>query len=503
MTTPSTLPTETLRDLVAVIRVSQRAGREGPRFLSPGDQRNVIETWAAAHGCRVVKWFDETDSVSGRTVDRVGLNGAMAMIDRDQADGLIVAKIDRFARTVVGGLTAVAKLAGGEDEHGRPKNPKRFVAAAEGIDSVGKMDARAQLMFTIFLAIAQWQWEVLREGWETTHDVHVARGVGVGRPSYGYRKGPDGVLVVHEPEAEVVRKVFTARAAGESWPAIAKRLDVEHPKPDGDAWVPSHLQRMATKRTYLGEIAVGGRTNPNAHEAIVTPAQFRAVRDMKATGRKQSDVEYLLSGVARCASCGGRMGGAVRPMNGQVYFYYRCRRRYGWGVCPKPQMISVPKLNALVLDRVFALAAEAPKAVVSDADFTKAEMALSKAEDRLRYFATSPEVDRTREELGDSWFEEGMKARREAVQEARDNLAQARSDLMGVYMPTDLRSDWPNLTFSQQRAIVAAVIPLVAVRPGRRQDISGRVRIWTYLDADVPASLPGQDGVRAITPLKF
>lgn len=487
------------RNLVATIRVSQRAGRKGPSFLSPDDQRKAILTWATAHGCRIVAWFDETDSVSGRTVDREGLNAAMAMIEQGQADGLIVAKLDRFARTVVGGLTVVAKLRGPEDGDGNPINPKRFVAAAEGIDSVGKMDPTAQLMFTVLLAIAQWQWELLKQGWDQTHDAHIERGVTAARPVYGYKKGADGKLEIVESEARVVREVFAQRERGVSWVTIAKYLDQNHPKGKGQKWVPSHLQRLTTKRAYLGEVSRGSRVNPDAHAAIVTHAQFQAVEDMTATFHKTGSEKYLLAGQVRCAVCGGRMAGSVSGK----YTYYRCRKRYGWGVCPRPQQIAVKPLHDLVLPRLYALFAKPPKALVSNEDYRQAQADLERAEADLTHYLESAEVEAMRQELGDEWWEKGLRGRRIKVQESRTALAETQRAKMGVYIPANIKEDWKNLEFDEKRALLARAVPVIAVRPGDYRSPSDRVRIWTYVDDDIPTELPGLDGCRRIVAIKF
>ena len=61
------------RKFDAVIRVSRVNNRKGSAFMSPAEQREAIERRAAADGVVIAQWHDETDSVSGGTVDRVGL----------------------------------------------------------------------------------------------------------------------------------------------------------------------------------------------------------------------------------------------------------------------------------------------------------------------------------------------------------------------------------------------------------------------------------------------
>src|SRR4051812_42656741 len=87
-----------IRRLSAVVRVSKRNGRKGPRFLSPSEQRKAIKAWAAANGVIIVNWYDESDSVSGRTTARPGLQAALAEIEAGRTGGPSGGKVNRFCR---------------------------------------------------------------------------------------------------------------------------------------------------------------------------------------------------------------------------------------------------------------------------------------------------------------------------------------------------------------------------------------------------------------------
>src|SRR4051795_7488000 len=80
------------RRLSAVLRVSRRNGRGGDGHRSPDQQRDGIDAWAKSHGVEIrPEWVhDETDSVSGRTTQRAGLQAAMAQAMSGETDGVIV-----------------------------------------------------------------------------------------------------------------------------------------------------------------------------------------------------------------------------------------------------------------------------------------------------------------------------------------------------------------------------------------------------------------------------
>ena len=84
--------------LVAYVRVSRVGGREGERFISPGEQRRAIEAWAATHGHRIIAWHQDLDEPGTRR-DRPGLAGAMGDVEVG-AEGVVVARLDRFGRSV-------------------------------------------------------------------------------------------------------------------------------------------------------------------------------------------------------------------------------------------------------------------------------------------------------------------------------------------------------------------------------------------------------------------
>src|SRR5215208_4794441 len=105
------------------IRVSRVGGREGDGFISPDVQRKQIETWASANGVEVVAWHEELDKSGGR-MDRPKLREAIERCKAGETEGIVVAKRDRFARSLTGALTAIKEL----------NDAGAVFAAADGLD---------------------------------------------------------------------------------------------------------------------------------------------------------------------------------------------------------------------------------------------------------------------------------------------------------------------------------------------------------------------------------
>jgi hypothetical protein len=102
--------------------------------------------------------------------------------------------------------------------------------------------------------------------------------------------------------APVVRELFRRRAAGESWKQLCGWLDTSAPRETG-AWTHQAVSTMIKSRTYLGETAQGAIVNTEAHEPLVSPAEWQAAQ---STGHRPDAAKATrcLPGFIRCAGCG-------------------------------------------------------------------------------------------------------------------------------------------------------------------------------------------------------
>src|SRR3712207_4695072 len=75
--------------------------------LSVGAQRSAIERACSDRGWQLVTTLEETESGGKR--DRPKLAAAVALCEADGADALVVAKLDRLARSALDFLQLVAR----------------------------------------------------------------------------------------------------------------------------------------------------------------------------------------------------------------------------------------------------------------------------------------------------------------------------------------------------------------------------------------------------------
>src|SRR4051794_37484529 len=90
------------------VRVSKVGDRGGDSF-SPDVQERAIREWAARNGREVVVQQHELN-VSGGTMDRPVFNKIMERIRSGQSGGLVVYKMDRFSRSLLGALNTLAEI---------------------------------------------------------------------------------------------------------------------------------------------------------------------------------------------------------------------------------------------------------------------------------------------------------------------------------------------------------------------------------------------------------
>src|SRR5436309_2703997 len=95
--------------LIGYVRVSRVNGREGDSFISPTVQRERIEAQALASGNTVVDWQQDLDQ-PGTKYERPGFQAALEAVERGEADGIAVAALDRFARSVPDAAVALRRL---------------------------------------------------------------------------------------------------------------------------------------------------------------------------------------------------------------------------------------------------------------------------------------------------------------------------------------------------------------------------------------------------------
>lgn len=320
------------------IRVSQVGGREGESFITMKVQREKIEAWAKLHDVEIAQMWEETDQ-SGAKSDRPMFREALRRCKDGETNGIIVARLDRFSRSVLDTLHAVKEL----EECGA-----RLVSVEDAIDG---STPTGRFTLTVLAGLGQMYWEQTKANWETAIGRAVSDGVHItGLVPTGYKKKVDKRgsttrqgLVPVEPAASAVREAFRMRSRGESPAVIARFFEEQNvlPATGNPAWSRQGVAALLRNPVYLGQ-ARGwkGMTNDEAHEPLVSKEEFEAAQSV-STVRHRHDgsiaSQVLLVGILKCAGCGHNLTyTGTTNRDGSRTASYLCRKRYGTGICPAP-----------------------------------------------------------------------------------------------------------------------------------------------------------------------
>jgi len=437
------------RKAIAYIRVSRVSGREGDSFISPEVQRERIDAIAKASGLRIVGEYVDLDQ-SGKKENRPGFQSALADVEAGRASAIVVARLSRFARSVMHVERALQRL----EEHDGV-----LIAGDLNVDTT---TPQGRLMRTILAAIAQFEVEVHSENWVDAKAHALARGVklsGVCPVGYRWRDEDDHRLVVDPVYGPIVVELFSRRSAGHSWTALREFwCDAT-----GERISRPGLTAIVANRVYLGEVTYGGETKHGAHDALVTVEQFESAqaRNVHAP-RPARGPGSLLAGILRCGSCGGPMSsGSTGRKHGTTY---RCYRDQCAGEpCPAPMSVLAKVADPVVEARFLEWAkgkAKIEGTSRSLADLEAALDVLAKAEAEMVAFTTATSASANPE-----LFSAGLAARELAVEEARERVDAIRLSGKVETVRTDALGVWhdPTTSIEDKRRILKAAIERVTV----------------------------------------
>jgi site-specific DNA recombinase len=447
--------------LDAYVRVSKVAGRSGASFISPEVQRDQIERWASAHG-HALTWHEPELDVSGGTMSRPIFDRIMRRIAGGESNGVIVAKLDRFARTLVGALGTLEEF----ERHGAV-----FVSVAENLDLSTPM---GKAFLRILLVFAELERDRISESWSTATSNAITRGIHIAKfTPVGYEKGADKRLRLGA-EAAAIREAFLMRGAHKSRSEIARRLDELAPRPAGGRWTPPMVDRIIKNRVYTGAAYRGENVNPDAHPAIVTAAEWHAANLAPVRAASRGQRPNLLGGIVRCAGCRyvlaphiGRLGGSA----GRDVPAYKCRAIHTAGACREPAGINGAKVERYVEGLWREQMARQALTVQRDSEALEAATeALAAAEEELAAFAS----DLTARRVLGGRYHAALQTRAAAVEQAQGELRAATAAAPTV----GLVESYDELPIADRKRILGSSIDAVMVKRGHaRVPVRERVRI--------------------------
>jgi site-specific DNA recombinase len=322
------------------------------------------------------------DGHSGARLDRPGLDAL-----RDAAEAGLIERVwclspDRLARAYAYQVLVLDEL-------------DRFGVVVAFTDSPGLAadDPQSVLLTQVQGVIAEYEKAKIAERYRRGKLFRARAGeIVTWKAPYGYRRIPRSAATgqahheIYEPEAAVVRRIFTDRAAGISVREICRRLNADAiPSPTGKpTWGTSTLGRLLCNEAYIGRVYYNRTESvpdrrPTRHNRqvprnrdewipidcprIVSNELFQAagrvaIDNAKWSPRRAEPGQWLLKGLVKCGVCGvGTSCHKMRGRNGTWHRYYRCRNydpiRAGGEAhrCPE-RNIRADALDAFVFDHI-------------------------------------------------------------------------------------------------------------------------------------------------------
>jgi site-specific DNA recombinase len=433
--------------LAGYVRVSRVGGREGESFISPTEQTERLQAWCKAHGHQLVRIAEDLD-VSGGEAQRPQLLHILDDIEAGKLDGLIVAKLDRFARNISHAVAMLDRIhhAGGQ-----------FVSVSEGFDST---TPAGRLALNMLLAFAQFELERIRDQWTDVVQRMISRGIHPGAvPPVGYTRDDTGHLHP-SPQAHLISEAFRRRAAGDTLSAITRWLQAEGLQTArGGPVSRSTVFGLLTNRAYLGEARSGELVNREAHPALTDEVTFARAQQAKPGRPPRHQQPAVLGGLVRCQGCRYAMSPIMREGKRR----YRCLGRQNQRACPAPAFVTEHELLPVVEE---VLMFDYPNHIARASGDTEAiEKATSRRDELRRVAEEWRDNQDLQASIGMSDYLAGLKPRIAVWQDAErhlETLLSARPS--GLPDAAVLQSVWVDMTNEERRELLGAVYDAIVIR---------------------------------------
>lgn len=301
--------------------------------LSIENQKRILEIFAREQGLRNCKFYVD-DGWSGANFDRPGFTEMMEGVERGEVRTVVTKDLSRLGRNYL--------QVGMYTEMIFPRKGVRYIAINDGVDSA-QGDSELSALKNLF---NEW---MVRDTSKKIKAVFKSKGMSgkplTSHPPFGYVMGEDGLFVIDEETAPVVRQIYALCLAGNGPTKIARMLSEQNiPTPGTVAYLrtgstrrydPDHPFRWSAntvghileRQEYIGN-TVNFKTEKvsykvkasvltpdkemvfeNTHPAIIDKATWERVQALRKQRKRPNRYDYvgLFSGMVFCADCGSVM----------------------------------------------------------------------------------------------------------------------------------------------------------------------------------------------------
>jgi len=289
--------------------------KQGTKGVSLQEQKSAIEAYALRNGLEITEWFEET--ITAAKTGRVLFTQIIKRLRKNEAQGLIIHKIDRSARNLKDWAALGELIDTGVDV--------RVTAESYDLNSRG-----GRLSADIQAVIAADYIRNLRE--ETIKGMRgrLKQGIYPLKAPIGYVDNGGGQLKTHDPiKAPLVRTAFELYASGRfSVISISKEIYKRGLRSHtGGRLCKNGLHRILKNPFYYGTIYVKttGETFSGKHKPLISKQLFDQVQKVMA-GKYHKQIrgyDFTYRRVFKCGLCDYSVIGEIQ----KGHTYYRCHTK--------------------------------------------------------------------------------------------------------------------------------------------------------------------------------
>lgn len=307
-------------------------------------QIHVCKEYAKREGLNIIGEYVDR-ALTGKTDNRPEFQRMIRDSAKGQFEGVLIYKLDRFARNRYDSATYKAKL---------KKNGVRVISATESISE----NPEGIILESLLEGMAEYYSAELRQ--------KVKRGMresalkcktnGVATP-FGY-KVVDQHFEIDEITAPAVKQIFELYVGGVPVTDIVHMLNTKGYKTTtGGTFNKGSLHRMLVNEKYIGiykydDVIVPGGIPAIIGKELFDKARARAEANKRTMAKNKAKIEYLLTPKLHCGYCKMLMTGeSGKGKQGNIYHYYKCFGRKQKNGCEKAN-VRKTELEDLVIDAI-------------------------------------------------------------------------------------------------------------------------------------------------------
>ena len=328
-------------------------------------QNRVCTAFCEQQGYEIVdRYIDRATSAFKDTDKRTEFQRMIRDSEKQLWEGIVVYKLDRFARNRYDSATYKARL---------KKNGVRVISATENIsDNPEGVILEAVLEGMAEFYSKELSQKITRGMFESANKCH---SIG-GHIPLGY-KIENKKLVIDEAGAAIVREAFDLYANGATVAEICETFNTKGYRTAKNAeFNKNSFRSMFKNERYIGiykykDLRIEGGVPAIIDKDTFAIVQKKLSKNAEAPSRGKAKIDYLLSQKLFCGHCGSLMTGeSGTGKGGTTYFYYTCGKRKREHTCDKKPLKKDFIERAVVED---ALTLLTPETIDELADITVKE----------------------------------------------------------------------------------------------------------------------------------